>query len=296
MTYEDPSHIGLLKTKYRLPGLNKHLLPRYFLHDRLEESLSKKLTIITAPAGYGKTSAVLKWLEGVDLPSAWLSLDTKDNDPHVFWRYICAALDRISEGISIATDYIFTSPELFEASMHINILIDRLSNIKQAFIFVLDDLHLITNQEILDSLFFLVSYLPSNMHLVLISRIEPRMKLAKLGLKEDLVRLHVKDLRFNTGEIEQYFKTRGYSLQEENIRKIESYTEGWAVALVAVAMSLKDEEHRRRIINIFESCNLQIENYLAEDVMNSWTDKHPFVTNCADLFAKQWQDLTAVSC
>jgi len=273
MINEEPASMGLLKTKYRLPGLNKHLLPRNLLDDRLEESLSKKLTIITAPAGYGKTTAVLKWLEGVGLPSAWLSLDTNDNDARIFWRYICAALDSISEGFSIATEYIFTSPELFEAGMHINILIDRLSDIKQDFIFVLDDLHVITNQEVLNSLLFFISYLPSNIHLVLISRIEPRMKLARLGLREDLVRLRVNDLRFNTGEIEQFFKARGYSLQEENIQKIESYTEGWAVALVAAAMSLKDEEHRSSIINIFASCNLQIENYLAEDVINTWTEK-----------------------
>ncbi len=273
MAIEARLKTGLLKTKYTIPESNQQLIPRPLLNVKLADALNCKLTLVTAPAGYGKTTAVLKWLEDLPLLSTWLSADTHNNSPTLFWRYFCAALDSILDGISKDTEYVFTSPELLNANIHLNILIDRLSGIKQDTIFVLDDLHLITNQEIIDAMSFFISYLPSNIHLILISRIEPRMKLAKLVLKEDLLRLRAKDLRFSTEEIEQYFKTRGYYLEKENIQKIESYTEGWAAALVAVALSFKHEQHRNSVINSFGSCNLHIENYLVEDVMSTWTEE-----------------------
>ena len=273
MAIETGSVPELLKAKYTIPGINRRIIPRLLLNEKLAPALSHKLTLITAPAGYGKTTAVLKWLQEISVPSAWLSLDSGNNDPRLFWKYFCAALESISDGITKAADYVFASPELFAANMHLNILLDRLSGLNSAFVFVLDDLHLITNQEILDSLSFFISYLPSNMHLVLISRTEPHMKLTKLGLKEDLLRLRSGDLRFNALEIRQYFKARGYSLQEENIQSIETYTEGWAAALAAVALSFQDAEYRSKIINSLEVCDQHLERYLADDVMSTWTEE-----------------------
>ncbi|MBV7272434.1 hypothetical protein JMF89_07050 [Clostridiaceae bacterium UIB06] len=273
MIKEYPSNVGLLKTKYSTPRTNKHLLPRMTINHKLEDSLSHKLTIITAPAGYGKTTAVLKWLEGISLSSAWFSIDEGDNDPFIFWNYFCAALNHISDGISKATEYIFTSQELFKANVHLSIIIDKLSTISSNFLFILDDFHLITTPAILDGLSYFITYLPSNMHLIMISRINPPLKLAKLGLKEDLVRIQAKELRFETKEISKYYESRGYFLQEEDIHKIERYTEGWAAALVAVALSLKDEKNRHNVISNFGNSNLYIENYLVEDVYNTWTSE-----------------------
>jgi LuxR family maltose regulon positive regulatory protein len=119
MIKDTAAHTGLLKTKYSKPGSNKHLLPRQVLNHKLNDSLNHKLTLITAPAGYGKTTAVLKWLEMITLPVAWLSLDTDDNDALVFWRYFCAALDSILGGISKNTDYVFASQELWQANVHL---------------------------------------------------------------------------------------------------------------------------------------------------------------------------------
>ncbi|WP_333859956.1 LuxR C-terminal-related transcriptional regulator [Clostridium sp.] len=273
MIKEDPSNLGLLKTKYSIPNINKHLLPRTVINHRLKESLSRKLTIITAPAGYGKTTAVLKWLEGISLSCAWFSIDTDDNDPLVFWRYLCAALNSISNGISKATEYIFTSQDLFKANAHLSIIIDNLSIIPSDFLLVLDDFHLITNHDILNGLSYFITYLPSNMHIVIISRIEPPLKLTKLGLKEDLVRIRSEELRFETEEICQYYEGRGYFLQKEQIHKIKLYTEGWAAALVAVALCLKNEKDRHNVIKNFGNSNLYIENYLVEDVYNTWTNE-----------------------
>ncbi len=273
MIMENTADFGLIKTKYSIPAANKRLLPRGALNRRLEDSLSRRLTVITAPAGYGKTSAALKWLEGISLPSAWLSIDEGDNDAILFWRYFCASLDAVSAGISRDTEYVFASKELFEANIHQSILVDRLSAVPSDFFLVLDDFHLITNRVVLDSLSFFISWLPANMHLVLIGRTEPRLNLARLGLKEDLIRIRANELRFDTEEISRYYETRGYFLQKEEVLKIETYTEGWAAALVAVALSLRNETNRHAVINSFGSCNPQIESYLSEDVFHMWTEE-----------------------
>lgn len=271
MAPEPAANVTLLKTKHSIPGLNKLLLPRRAVSHRLEGSLSRRLTVVTAPAGYGKTAAVLKWLENTKPPCAWLSIDADDNDPIVFWRYFCAALDSVSAGVSRDTEYVFADGELFKANIHISILIDCLSRTDPDFLLVLDDFHLITSPAVLDGLSRFIAYMPSNMHLVMISRTEPRLKLTRLALKEDMVKIGPKELRFGTEEIYQYYKARGYLLKHEEIQRIESYTEGWAAALVAVALSLKDERHRDSIISSFGSCDQHIENYLAEDVFHTWT-------------------------
>jgi LuxR family transcriptional regulator, maltose regulon positive regulatory protein len=263
--------VGLLKTKYSIPGSNKQLLTRQILNQRLDEALTCKLTILTAPAGYGKTTAVLKWLEGISLPSAWFSIDADDNDPVAFWNYSCAALSDINKDIGKDTAYVFSSQELFKANMHIRILIDHLSNAGSDFVFVIDDFHLIKNPKILEALAYFITYQPANMHLLILSRTNPRMKLTKLGLKENLLRLGAEDFLFHTNEIDQFFKARGFSLQHEELERIENYTEGWAAALVAVAISLNAKTRNHSVIAGFESCSQQIENYLVEDVISAWT-------------------------
>ena len=167
--------------------------------------------------------------------------------------------------------YVFESRELFNANIHLSILIDGLSKTCQDFIFVLDDFHRISNPAVLDGLTHFISYMPSNVHLILISRSKTLLRLTKLGLKENLIRIGTGDLRFDREEITEYYKTRGYHLKKEEIQRIENYTEGWAAALVAVALSLNDERHRHNVINNFRKSSLQIEDYIAEDVFNTWT-------------------------
>lgn len=263
---------GLLKTKYSIPESNRQSMPRQILNQRLNNALTCKLTILTAPAGYGKTTAIIKWLESIALPSAWFSIDTDDNNPVVFWNYFCAALSGINQDIGKDTEYLFASQELLiKANIHIRILIDHLSNVGSDFVFVIDDIHLIKNQEVLEALSYFITYQPANMHLLILSRTNPRMKLSKLGLKENLLRLGAEDLVFHTNEIDQFFKARGFSLQNEELQKIGNYTEGWAAALVAVAISLNDKIRSHSVIASFESCSQQIENYLVEDVISTWT-------------------------
>lgn len=261
---------GLVKTKYSIPRANRYLIPRRHLYLKLNNSLTRKLTLVTAPAGYGKTTAVLEWLERDKLPAAWLSVDAEDNNLMVFWRYACAALDGIAAGIIRDAEYVFTSQELLKANIQVNILIDRLAGVESDFLFIIDDLHLISNPLVFKGLSYLINYLPPRMHLVLISRTEPDLELAKLEIKSQLLRLGVKDLRFREEEISRFYKIRGFPLDNKDVEKVENYTGGWAAALVAIAMSIEKDTVSNDIVAGFALCGRSIYQYLKEEVIDSW--------------------------
>jgi LuxR family maltose regulon positive regulatory protein len=155
------------------------------------------------------------------LSVAWLSLDAKDNHAEVFWRYICLALDGVSGGVSDATSYIFSSPELLKTNTHLNILIDRLNASKQEIILALDDFHLITIPKVLEDFSYFVNYLSPRVHVILISRTEPGLELAKLRLGGDLLRIDLHDLQFRTEEIAQFYHGKGLTFEREELDRIE---------------------------------------------------------------------------
>ena len=267
---EITSGTGLIGTKYSRPGVNQYLISRQRLHQKLNNSLKSRLAMVTAPAGYGKTTAVLDWLGKCGLPAAWMSVDSNDNNPVVFWRYVCTALDGISNGLGKDTEYVFSSLELLKANIHINILIDRLWSVQSDFLLVLDDLHLITDSSILQGLSYLIDYLPAKMHLVFISRRSPELELARHRIKWQTQRLEEKDLRFGKEEIFRFYKARGYILDNDDVKKVETYTEGWAAALVAVAMSMEDVDGSNDAIAALTRSSRDIGQYLKDEVISAW--------------------------
>jgi len=270
---ESLSAAGLAKTKCARPEINKYIISRQSLHHKLDNSLNCKYTVVTAPAGCGKTSTVLQWLATCGLPAAWLSLDTHDNDPVVFWRYVCAALDGVAKGISKEADYVFSSMELLKANIHINIIIDRLLEVPADFMFVLDDLHLVNTPLLMEGLSYLIDYLPARMHLILISRTEPRLQMAKHKIKWQVQRLGEKDLRFRHEEIFRFYQARGFTLEKEAVQSIEDYTEGWAAALVAVAMSMEEEAGSRDTFKALSHASRDIKQYLRDEVISTWPEE-----------------------
>ncbi len=267
---EPAAGFGLLRTKYMIPTADKRLVSRRAVNRKLEEALNRRLTVISAPAGCGKTSAVLKWLETVPMPAAWFTIDAGDNDSAAFWRYFCAALDAVLPGISRDTEYVFSSPELQNANIHINIIIDRLSE-APAFLLVLDDLHLITDNDILQGLSYLIDYLPAKMHLLLISRTEPVMNMARHKIKWQTHSLNETDLRFSEEDILNFYHARGCTLAEDDLRSVESYTEGWAAALVAVSMSMERAGTSSVIAAALAQSSRDIGEYLKDEVLTAWS-------------------------
>ncbi len=259
----------MFQTKLHTPTVNKNIISRKKLHAKLQHAKEGKLTLVTAPAGYGKTTAVLDWLDKCGLPYAWLSLSESDNHPLTFWEYVCAALDGIVDGISKETDYVFSSWEMMEANVHLNILIDRLSDSSSDFLLVLDDLHLIKDPSILAGLSYLIDFLPEKMHLIFISRTQPELDLFRLRIKWQIQRLETEDLRFNKDEISRFYQSRGIALESDELRAVESYTDGWIAALVAAALSMEDGGGYGAI-EALQRSGRDIGRYLRNEVFAAW--------------------------
>ncbi len=260
----------MLKAKLHAPAINKNIVSREKLLVKLQQAQECKLTLVTAPAGYGKTTAVLDWLGKCGLPYAWLSLDSQDNTPVTFWQYVCASLEGIAGGIGNDAEYVFSSQELMKANIHISILIDRLAEASTDFLLVLDDLHLISDPSILTGLSYLIDYLPATMHLIFISRREPELDLHRHRIKWQAQRLEEDDLRFSNEDISRFYQARGFSLPDDDVNKVERYTEGWAAAMVAIAMSMENDSGSGNSITALTQSNRDIEQYLKNEVIDTW--------------------------
>lgn len=260
----------MISTKYYPPMLNKNIINRNRLMEKFQRVTEAKLTCVVAPAGYGKTTSVLHWLKNCGMPFAWLSLDAHDKDPMVFWRYLCAALNNIKDGISKEEESALSSQELIHSNIHIDILIDCLSDIETDMILVLDDLHMIENTFILESLSYFIKYLPEKMHLIIISRTAPEFGLARHKIKWQTIWLEERDLRFNKEEITRFYEVRGYYLPDNDVEKVEQSTEGWVVALVAIAMSMENTSGSSGAIAALARSSKDVEQYLKDEVISTW--------------------------
>jgi len=268
----------LIKTKINIPKPGPFVIPRPHLDQKLYHCLKRKLTLVTAPSGYGKTAAVQKWADSSGLPCVWLTVDAQDNDPRVFWRYVCAALDAILPGIRSDTEYVFSSQELLAANTQIKIIIDRASALLADSVLIIDDTQVITNWQIFKGLSYFIDFLPAKLHMVVIGRAELGHGLARYKLKSNFLSIGVGDLRFRREEIAAFFKKMERNVAVADIQKLENYTEGWATALVAIALSMEKEPGVQDLaVGIYRS-SYSIEQYLLNEVFGSWPEeKRSFV-------------------
>lgn len=261
-----------MSTKLNMPAINKDSVLREKLLKKFADVPERKLTLVTAPAGYGKTTSTLQWLLQCGLQSAWVSLDSRDNSPGVFWRYVCSALDSIQNGIERDTEYVFSSQEMLRAGIQVDILIDKLKEAETDFILALDDLHYITDPDILRDISYLIDYMPPKMHLLVVSRAVPEIGLSRHKLKWDMRHITEDDLRFEEDEIMLFYKVRGISLDDAEISDISGRTEGWAAALVAVALSLK-EGRKDGVFAALEESERDIGQYIKDEVLSFWNNE-----------------------
>ncbi len=260
----------MIKAKFHAPSMHPYIVSRKKVLEKLRQIPNYKLTSIVAPAGYEKTTAILSWLQNCGLDAAWFSLDSYDNHPASFWRHVFAALEGIVPGIGKDAEYVFSSRELMDARMQIHILLDRLTGDGPDFLLVLDDLHIVSDPSILSGLSELVRYMPKNMHMVFVSRTEPPLMLSKQRMAGEMLRLTEKDLRFDEGDIDSFYRARGHLLKSEDLKKVESYTEGWAAALVAVALSMERERSGSDAIAALPRASRDIDEYLRDEVVSAW--------------------------
>ncbi|WP_284981708.1 LuxR C-terminal-related transcriptional regulator [Arthrobacter sp. efr-133-TYG-118] len=265
----------LLETKLHIPGLRRALVTRRRLSDRLSQADEQTLILVSAPAGFGKTTVLIEWL--AEAPAngrslAWLSLDQRDNDPTLFWTYVVAALDKASNGLGAKALAILRSPQSSTEDF-LTTLINELQAVPDRFVLVLDDYHVIESQDVQEGLAFLVENLPAQLQLVIASRADPALPLPRLRARGRLLEIRAADLRFTPEEAAAYFNgVMGLSLNARDIAALEGRAEGWIAALQLAALSMQGREDVAGFIAGFAGDDRYIVDYLAEEVLQRQSD------------------------
>ncbi len=275
----------ILTTKLYIPPARPELVPRPRLIERLNEGLDqnlgfgRKLTLISAPAGFGKTTLVSDWLRQLDVPTAWVSLDESDNDPVRFLVYFIAALQTIGARQEPASNIgkgalgMLRSPQPPPAEAVLTSLLNEIAALPDRLVLVLDDYHLIEIQPIHDALTFLLQHLPPQMHLVIASRDDPYLPLARLRARSQLTELRATDLRFTSSEAAEFLnQVMGLNLSAEDITALETRTEGWIAGLQLAAISMQGRKDVTGFIQSFTGSHHFVLDYLLEEVLEQQSE------------------------
>jgi LuxR family maltose regulon positive regulatory protein len=247
-------------------------VPRPRLLQRLDAGLRGKLTLVSAPAGFGKTTLATEWLSQLSIDNyqaAWLSLDEGDNDLSRFLIYLIAALQTIEAGIGETALAVLQSPQPPPVETVLTSFINDIGAYGGSCVLVLDDYHLITTRAVHDCLAFLLDHLPHQAHLLIATRVDPPLPLARLRARGQMTELRAADLRFTTEESAAFLNhVMGLDLAPEQIARLESRAEGWIAGLQMAALSMKGKEDVDEFIVAFSSSHRHILDYLTEEVIN----------------------------
>ncbi|MEO8288399.1 MAG: LuxR C-terminal-related transcriptional regulator [Chloroflexota bacterium] len=274
-TSTDGASISLLSTKLIPPPARAQLVTRMRLFERVEAGLQGKLTLIAAPAGFGKTTLLSAWRSttaGSAIPFAWVSLDSADNDPLLFWNYVLAAIDGVAPGAGMPALALLQSPQ----PLPIDYILTSMLNTFTAQIagtpglnvaLVLEDYHVITNPAIHTALGKLLDGLPPQLHMVIITRADPALPLTRSRASGDLTELHADDLRLTPEEVASFLnRIMGLELTPDDLSALEARTEGWIAGLQLAALALRDHRDPTTFIRTFSGSNRYIVDYLAAEV------------------------------
>ncbi|MFN2222349.1 MAG: hypothetical protein ACK2UH_07340, partial [Candidatus Promineifilaceae bacterium] len=261
---------NLLRTKLHIPPRRPNLVPRSQLIDRLNDGLasSHKLTLLSAPAGFGKTTLLGEWIAGCQRPTAWLSLDAGDDDLTRFLTYLVAALQTVVADIGQMVMSVLQSPQMPPVETILTSLVNEITAVPDDFILVLDDYHLIEERGVNEALVFLLEHLPPQMHLVIATREDPNLPLARLRARGQLTELRVADLRFTMAEGADFLnQVMGLNLSAEDVAALENRTEGWIAGLQLAALSMRGHEDKAGFIESFTGSHYFVLDYLVEEVL-----------------------------
>src|SRR5579859_4077584 len=242
----------VLVTKLFVPRPRPNVVPRPRLIERLNDSLHGSLSLVSAPAGFGKTTVVSEWVAGCGRPTAWLSLDDGDNVPARFLTYLVAALQTIAPGVGDGVLSALQSSQPPPPDEALAVLLNEFASLVDSFVLVLDDYHLIDARAVDDVLTYLVEHLPPQLHLVIATREDPQLPLARLRARGQLTELRATDLRFTASEAAGFLnQVMGLSLSPGDIAALEDRTEGWIAGLQLAALSMQGREDIPEFIRAF---------------------------------------------
>ena len=259
----------LLQTKLMPPRPHAAVIPRADLLARLDAGLSKKITLITAPTGYGKTTLASLWFASRPFASAWVTLDENDNDPTRFWLYFVSALRSINSGLGKTTLSALAAPQPAPFKTFLTPLINNMARLNEPFVLALDEFHTLTSPDIALSLAFLIQNLPAALHLLLISRGEPALPLGILRARAEIMELTSTDLQFSTAETQAFLtETLPVRLPPGLVTLLQERTAGWPAGLRLAALSLQNQpaEELEKDIQAFSGGHRFVSDYLIQEV------------------------------
>ncbi len=272
MLYNPSMATAILATKLYIPTLPPKVVTRPHLIQQLNKGLfmGHKLTLISAPAGFGKSTLVSEWIADYGRPATWLSLDEVDNDPARFLSYLIAALQTIRTGFGegLLSALHASRPQPSQVETILTALLNEISVIPEHFLLVLDDYHLIDSQPVDQSLAFLVEHQPPQMHLVIATREDPQLPLARLRARGQLTELRAAELRFTPAEAADFLnRLMGLNLSDGDVAALEARTEGWIAGLQLAALSMQGHQDAASFIKSFTGSHRFVLDYLIEEVL-----------------------------
>jgi LuxR family maltose regulon positive regulatory protein len=258
----------LLRTKFYVPPIRSNQISRPRLLDLIDGGLDKALILVSAPAGYGKTTLVSSWLHRTNIPSAWLSLDSSDNDPNRFLQYLLAALLPIAPGIEDDLLGMLQGIQPAQFENVINLLANELALFPKPFVLVLDDFHVLHSEAVLKMLSYLLEHIPPQMHMAILTRTDPPLPLSRLRVRGQLLDIRADQLRFTQAEIASFLnETMGLTLSVNDLSAMEARTEGWIAGLQLAALSMQGCKDIHSFVSAFTGSHHYVMDYLVEEVL-----------------------------
>ena len=262
--------VSLLSTKLYIPHARTNAISRPRLTDQLLAGVDRpgSFTLLSGPAGFGKTTLLSEFVALLQQPVAWVSLDEGDNDPIRFWTYLIAACQTVQDGVGEFALALFSTPQPLPVEAVPSILINDLVELDHDLILILDDFHMIQNENIQAAFLFLLEHLPRKLYIVVSTRVDPPWPLARFRARNQLVEVRAQDLRLTTEEAAAFLnQLMGLSLSMEDVAALEARTEGWVAGLQLAALSVKGCRDIAGFIKTFTGSHIYIAEYLVEEVL-----------------------------
>ena len=272
----------ILATKLYVPPPRPKAVARSHLLQRLDQGLHRKLTLLSAPAGFGKTTLISEWTAACSREAAWLSLDEGDGSRTRFLAYLIAALQTLSPQLGQEVLDALHSPQPPSTDSLLTALVNEITALPDDFLLVLDDYHAVDTAPVDEAVTFLLEHQPPQMHLVIATREDPPLPLARLRARGELTELRAADLRFTPQEAADFLsQAMGLSLSKDDVASLERRTEGWIAGLQLAALSMQGHQDVHGFINAFAGDNRYIVDYLIEEV---WiVNRRKYTPSCCRL-------------